>query len=130
MQSAAPGMQSAAPGAAGSAEPAAPGAAECNFSLLGFFLSLADLIIRSASIASSFFFFLFFLTFEPAWSRMDSVPGQGLAAVFLVLSDLIAGYSELSMAAPWTTIASAWCNRMRLHSLLDEGDALRTPGPT
>ena len=92
-------MQSAAPGATGSAEPAAPGAAECNFSLLGFFLSLADLIIRSASIASSFFilfFYYYFLTSEPAWTRMDSGPGQGLGAVLLVLSDLIAGAPELA----------------------------------
>ena len=111
-------MQSAAPGAVGSAEPAAPGAAECKFSLLGFF-SLS----------------LFFLTSEPAWARMDSGPGQGSAAVYLVWFDLVAeaselvrermssdseqsfeseqgfveGFSvcsELLMAAPWTAVAS------------------------
>ena len=89
---------------------------------------------------------------------MDSGPGQGSAA-FLALSDLVAGASELAggrmssdseqsfeseqgfmdgfsvcsellMAAPWTAVASPWCDRMRLHSPLDEVDAPRAPGPT
>ena len=90
---------------------------------------------------------------------MDSGPGQGSAAVFLVLSDLVAGASELAggrmssdseqsfeseqgfmdgfsvcsdllMAAPWTAIASPWCDRMRLNSFLGEVDVPRASGPT
>jgi hypothetical protein len=90
---------------------------------------------------------------------MDSGSGEGSAAVLLVLSDLVAGASELAggrlsskseqsfeseqgfmdgfsvcsellMAAPWTAIASPWCDRMRLNGLLDEVDAPRASGPT
>ena len=90
---------------------------------------------------------------------MDSGLGQGSGAVFLVLSDLVAGASELAgrrmssnseqgfeseqgfmegffvcsellMAAPWTAVASPWCDRMRLNSFLGEVDVPRASRPT
>ena len=90
---------------------------------------------------------------------MDSGPGQGSGAVFLVLSDLVAGASELAggrmssdseqsfeseqgfmegfsvcfkllMAAPWTAVGSPWCNRMRPNSFVGEVDVPRASGPT